>query len=108
MQRRQAPTEPKTSTNRELDPDDTFCAVLVELVLHLPFLKPLKESRRSNSRAAHVVTAKTVSDYWKEAATRRPRSKVGALASHVNPATQFQGRPPSAAHTGADATNAAC
>ena len=45
-----------------------FCAVLVELVLHLPLLEPLKELSRSSNRAVHVVTAKAVSDHWKEKA----------------------------------------
>lgn len=45
-----------------------FCAVLVELVLHLPFLVPLKELSRFRNRAVYVVTAKTVSDHWKEKA----------------------------------------
>lgn len=45
-----------------------FCAVLVELVLHLPFLEPLKELSRSSNPAVHVVTAKAVSHHWKEKA----------------------------------------
>ena len=45
-----------------------FCAVLVELVLRLPFLDPLRALRWSSNRAMRVVTAKAVSDHWKERA----------------------------------------
>ena len=47
-----------------------FCAVLVEIVLKLPFLRPLEAILTSSRRAAHVVKAKVVSDHWKEKAMR--------------------------------------
>ncbi len=45
-----------------------LCAVLVELVLRLPFLNPLKALHWSSNRAVRLVTAKAVSDHWKEKA----------------------------------------
>jgi len=45
-----------------------LCALLVELVLRLPFLRLLDAVHRSSNRALHVVTAKAVSDHWKEKA----------------------------------------
>lgn len=45
-----------------------LCAALVELVLRLPFLDPLKALRWFSNRAMRVVTAKAVSDHWKERA----------------------------------------
>lgn len=53
-----------------------FCAVLVELALHLPLLEPLKGLSRSSNRALHVVTAKAVSDHWKEKAMRAYAQKT--------------------------------
>lgn len=45
-----------------------LCAILVELVLRLPFSKPLKELSSSSKRAMHVVTVSAASDHWKEKA----------------------------------------
>ena len=45
-----------------------FCALLVELVMRLPFGTHLRRLQRSSSRAMHVVSAKAVSDHWKEKA----------------------------------------
>lgn len=53
-----------------------FCAVLVEVVLKLPFLRPLQAVLTSSQRAVHVVKAKLVSDHWKEKAMRAYAQKT--------------------------------
>ena len=45
-----------------------LCAVLVELLMRLPLAGPLGRLVRTGNRALHVVTAKAVSDHWKEKA----------------------------------------
>lgn len=45
-----------------------LCALLVELVLRLPFLNPIKVLSWSSNRALRVITTKGVSDHWKEKA----------------------------------------
>ncbi len=57
-----------------------LCTALVELVLRLPFVEPLKGLVRNSRRAVHVVTAKAVSDHWKEKA-------MGAYAQRTFSAT---------------------
>ena len=47
-----------------------LCCLLVELVLRLPFLSRLDVIHRSSRSALRVVTAKAVSEHWKEKAMR--------------------------------------
>jgi hypothetical protein len=67
-----------------------FCAVLVELVMRLPFIAVLHRLRVSSSRALHVVRAAKVSDHWKEKAmgayarqTFAASAKIAALLAVV-------------------------
>lgn len=53
-----------------------LCALLVELVLRLPFVSALQALQRTSRRAMAVVTAKRISDHWKEKA-------MGAYASRT-------------------------
>lgn len=45
-----------------------LCAVLVELLLRLPFSAPVRAVARSGQRAMRVVASKAISDHWKEKA----------------------------------------
>lgn len=45
-----------------------LCAVLVEVLIRLPLARPIEQLARSGSSALHVMTAKAVSDHWKEKA----------------------------------------
>ncbi|RVU34034.1 hypothetical protein EOI86_23220 [Hwanghaeella grinnelliae] len=45
-----------------------LCVVLVEVVMALPFLPPLRRLSNSSQSALRTVMAKSVSDHWKEKA----------------------------------------
>ena len=60
-----------------------LCAVLVEIVLRLPFRAPLLAVLRSSNRAIHVVSAKTVSDHWKEKAMGAYARKTFAASAKI-------------------------
>lgn len=60
-----------------------LCAILVELVLRLPFLDPLEAVRRTGRRALHLVTTTAVSDHWKEKAMGAYARQTFAASAQV-------------------------
>jgi len=60
-----------------------LCVVLVEIVMRLPFLAPLKALQRSSSRAIRVVSAKAVSDHWKEKAMGAYAQKTFVASAQI-------------------------